>query len=79
MQIALLDAKKIARRLRALIETHDRISIAVAWGELTEVAETLLTAKAKVDSVLLGVDFSATDPNLIERLVDVPGAFVAKN
>lgn len=79
MQIALLDAKNIARRLTALIEKHDRISIAVAWGELTGVAETLLAAKAKFDSVLLGVDFSATDPDLIDRLVDVRGAFVARN
>lgn len=79
MQIALLDAKKIARRLTALIEKHERISIAVAWGDLTDVAESLLAAKAKFESVLLGADFSATDPDLIDRLVDVPGAFVAKN
>jgi len=79
MQITLLEAKAIARRLTVLIEEHERISIAVAWGDLTNVAETLLAAKAKFNSVLLGVDFSATDPDLIDRLVDVPGAFVAMN
>ncbi len=79
MEIALLDAKVIARRLAALIEKHEQISIAVAWGDLTEVAVTLLANTAKFQSVLLGVDFSATDPNLIDRLVDVPNAFVAKN
>ena len=79
MEIVLLEAKVIARRLAALIEKHEQISIAVAWGELTGVAEKLLANTAKFQSVLLGVDFSATDPDLIDRLVDVPNAFVAKN
>lgn len=79
MQITLLEAHAIAKRLSALIEKHEQISIAVAWGELTGVAETLLANSAKFQSVLLGVDFSATDPDLIDRLVDVPNAFVAKS
>mgnify|MGYP001351524494 CR=1 FL=1 len=68
----------IARHLSTLIKKHKQISIAVAWGELTGVAEELLANTAKFQSVLLGVDFSATDPDLIDRLVDVPNAFVAK-
>ncbi|MGV1832141.1 phospholipase D family protein [Agrobacterium vitis] len=79
MEITLLEAKAIARRLPVLIEKHEQISIAVAWGGLTGVAETLLANTAKFRSVLLGVDFSATDPDLIDRLVNVPNAFVAKN
>src|SRR3546814_11977836 len=79
MQLSLVDAKLSARRLSALIEKHDRISIAVAWGGVTPIAETLLANTSKFEFVLLGVDFSATDPDLINRLVDVPNAFVAKN
>ena len=79
MKISLLEAKPVARRLSALIKKHDRISIAVAWGGITPVAETLLANKSKFESILLGVDFSASDPDLIDRLVDVPNAFVAKN
>lgn len=79
MEITLLEAKSISRRLKRLIETHDSISIAVAWGELTGVAKTLVANKAKFDTVLFGVDFSATDPYLIDELVGVPNAFVAKN
>ncbi len=79
MKIALLEAKAIARRLSALIEKHDQIAIAVAWGDLTDVAETLLANTAKFKSVLLGVDFSATDPELVDRLIDVPNAYIAKN
>ena len=79
MRIALLDAKSVARHVDALIEKHDHISVAMAWGDLTPVAETLLANTAKFGSVLFGVDFAASDPDLIDRLADVPGAFVAKN
>ena len=79
MKIALLDAKSVARRVEALIKKHDHISIAMAWGDLTPVAETLIANAAKFGSVLFGVDFAASDPDLIDRLADVPGAFVAKN
>lgn len=78
MQIELLEAKAIARRLKALIEKHDSISMAVAWGDLTGIAETLIVNQAKFGSVLFGLDFCATDPDLIDELVDVPNAFVAK-
>jgi len=79
MRVSLLEGKAIARRLAILIEKHDRIAIAVAWGGLSPVAETLLANTSKFDSILLGLDFSATDPDLIDRLVDVPNAFVCKN
>src|SRR3546814_18027851 len=79
MQLSLVDAKLSARRLSALIEKHDRISIAVAWGGVTPIAETLLANTSKFEFVLLGVEFSATDPDLINRLVDVQNAFVAKH
>jgi hypothetical protein len=75
----LLDAKSVARRVAALIEKHDHIAMAMAWGDLTPVAETLLANTAKFGSVLFGVDFAASDPDLIDRLADVPNAFVAKN
>ncbi|UPT89820.1 phospholipase D family protein [Bradyrhizobium barranii subsp. apii] len=79
MQVSLLDAKSTARRLSALIQKHNRISIAVAWGGIMSVADTLLANRAKFEFVLPGVDFSATDPDLIDRLVDIPNAFVARN
>lgn len=78
MKIELLDARAIARRLKALIESHDSISIAVAWGDLNDVAETLIANKAKFNTILFGLDFKATDPGLIKKLVGVPNAFVAK-
>ncbi len=78
MQIGLLDAIGIKELLSSLIKNHEKISIAVAWGDLTDTAELLLANTVKFQSVLFGVDFSATDPNLIDRLVDVPNVFVAK-
>lgn len=79
MNIELLESAGIARRLKLLIEKHDSISIAVAWGDLTSVAEDLIANQAKFGSVLFGVDFSATDPDLIDKLIGVPNAFIAKN
>lgn len=79
MQISLVDALSTARRISALIRKHDSISIAVAWGGITPVAEILLANSEKLESILLGVDFSATEADFIDRLVDVPNAYVAKN
>ncbi|MER9291872.1 hypothetical protein NKI71_16685 [Mesorhizobium sp. M0510] len=71
MKVVLLDAKSVARRVAALIEKHDHVSMAMAWGDLTPVAETLLANTAKFGSVLFGVDLVASDPDLIDRLPDV--------
>ena len=79
MQISLLDAESLSRRLPALIRKHDRISLAVAWGHIIPAAETLLANKSKFKSVLFGLDFFATDPDLIHNLVGVPNAFVARS
>src|SRR3546814_13918454 len=79
MKISLVSAAATARKLSALIRKHDSISIAVAWGGITEVAQTLLAHSEKFESVLLGVDFSATEAALVDCLVDVPNAYVAKN
>lgn len=79
MQISLVNAASTARKLSALIRKHDIISIAVAWGGITGVAETLLAHSEKFESVLLGVDFSATEAALVDCLVNVPNAYVAKN
>lgn len=69
----------MARRLSALICKHDSIRIAVAWGGITSVAETLLANSDKLKLILLGVDFAATEADLIDRLVGIPNAYVAKN
>src|SRR3546814_10717847 len=79
MKISLVSAAATARKLSALIRKHDSISIAVAWGGITEVAQTLLAHSEKFESVLLGVDFSATEAALVDCLVDVPNAYVAQN
>lgn len=79
MQISLVNASSTARRLSGLIRKHDRIWIAVAWGGITSVAETLLANSEKFESILLGVDFSSTEADLLDRLADVPNAYVAKN
>lgn len=68
MHIELLNSSTIAKRLKLLIQKHDSISIAVAWADLTSVAEALIVNRAKFASILFGLDFSATDPDLIDKL-----------
>ena len=78
MKVKLLEATQLSRQLKKLFDEHETISIAVAWGHWTPVAKALLRNKSKLDSVILGIDFSASDPDLIDKLVGVPNAFVAE-
>jgi len=78
IKIKLLNANQLSHRLTKLIEKHERISIAAAWGHWTPIAEKLLRNRSKFESVTFGVDFSASDPDLIDKLVNVPNAFVAQ-
>lgn len=77
MHIEFLNARGVSRRLRGLIEAHDEIHVAVAWGHGGPIADCLMSNKHKFASVTFGLAFCETDPDLIARLVDVRNAFVA--
>ncbi|KFC65281.1 putative HKD family nuclease [Bosea sp. LC85] len=77
MEIELLNAQTVSKRLRGLIDGHDEIHLAVAWGFNGPLADCLLNNRQKFASVTFGVAFCQTDPNLIARLVGVKNAFVA--
>ncbi len=77
MKTKLLDAKGASRVLVRLIEEHDTVHAAVAWAGMTKVTQALLASTDKFGSMLIGIDFAATDPNVIDALVNVPNAFYA--
>lgn len=77
MNVKLLNAKAVAKRLEQLIEDHNEIHVAVAWGYNGHLADCLLRNKHKFVSVTFGLAFCQTDPNLVDRLVGVENAFVA--
>jgi HKD family nuclease len=78
MDVELLSAVTVSRRLRTLIDKHDEIHLAVAWGYNGPLAEHLLENKSKFASVTFGLAFCQTDPALIESLVGVQNAYVAQ-
>lgn len=77
METKLLDAKGTSRALVRLVEEHGTVHAAVAWAGMTKATRALLASSDKFGSVLIGIDFAATDPDVIDALVDVPNAFYA--
>lgn len=77
MSVKLLNAKAVAKRLEKLIDDHDEIHMAVAWGYNGPLADCLLRNTKKFVSVTFGLAFCQTDPDLIDRFVGVKNAFVA--
>ena len=77
MNIKLLDASDIAKKLKQLINRHDEIYLAVAWGSNGPTAKRLLKNKNKFRSVTFGLTFFHTDPDFIKELVGTKNAFVA--
>lgn len=79
MKVNFLKENKLSNQLKKLFVKHELISMAVAWGHWTPVAKKLLSNQSKFGIVIFGVDFSASDPDLIDNLVGVPNAYVAEN
>tara|TARA_R110001606_G_scaffold395841_1_gene568955 strand:- start:122 stop:1252 length:1131 start_codon:yes stop_codon:yes gene_type:complete len=52
--------------------------MAVAWAHSGPVALKLIEHKEKFSSIIVGLDFCATDPDFIDALCDTPNAFVFK-
>lgn len=78
MNTQLLDAAAVRKKLKQLIKESKTISIAVAWGHLTPTAKSLLKHKDKFGKILIGTDFSATQLELVNKLVDVPNTYVVQ-
>ena len=77
MEMKVVDARQTKRLLARCIEEHDEIHWAVAWARWNDTAKLLLRRRAKFRTVIFGVSFSQTDPDLIEALIGVRNAYVA--
>ena len=78
MKVSILDASSLRKTLLRLIPKHDKIHMAVAWADSGPVAEKLIENKRKFESVTVGLDFCATDPDFVDALRGVRNAFVFK-
>lgn len=76
MKIELLDATSASRSIVTLMKEYDEFYWAVAWGSMTDEANELLTCTHKIKCITFGLSFCHTDPNLIDKLQGVEGAYV---
>ncbi len=73
-----MNAGKTQSVLKTLIRTCDEIQIAVAWGYNGKLADILMDNSSKFHSVTFGLNGFATSPDLVDRLIGTPNAFIAK-
>jgi HKD family nuclease len=78
MKVTLLNAGTMPAILNRLINDHDEIQIAVAWGYNGKLADRLMENTEKFRSVTFGLNGFATSPDLVERLIGTKNAFIAK-
>lgn len=78
MKVSLLDASSLRTTLLRLIAKHEEIYVAVAWADSGTVADKLIENKRKFQSVTVGLDFCATDPDFVDAIQDVRNAYVFK-
>lgn len=74
-----LQGKTLELTVRKLIDKHEELYWAVAWGSMSPLATHLLKHPSKVKRFAVGTHFHQTDPALLEALQQVPGARVVSN
>ncbi|KGC43758.1 phospholipase D family protein [Burkholderia pseudomallei] len=74
-----IEGKQFESTLRRLIDSHDELYWAVAWGTLNPVAQHLLKVKPKLKQLVIGTHFHQTDPDLLAALQGAKNARVAPN
>ena len=77
MESEFLEAREISNRLAMLIQEYDEYHWAIAWATETELSPSIFANRDRFRSVVIGVDFSQTDPGIVEALVGVENGYVA--
>jgi hypothetical protein len=72
-----LTGEAVGRVIGDLIDEHDELHWAVAWGSDMPLASRLVANAAKFRNVTFGVAFCQTDPDLVDRLVGLKNCYVA--
>jgi hypothetical protein len=74
-----LHGRDLELTIHRLIDSHEELQWAVAWGSMGPLAEHMLRHAAKVKRFAIGTHFHQTDPELLEALRDVAGVRVVSN
>jgi len=75
-KVQFLSADAVGRTLRSLLDKHDEVHWAVAWGTYSSLAKKLLEGQSKLVHVTFGLAFSHTDPDLVDAMIGVDGCKV---
>ena len=79
MKTSFLDTLKITKKLKKFISDFDEIHWAIAWGTNNALADILIDNKKKIKNIIIGIDFSHTDPKFLKRLSSNNKTKVAMN
>jgi len=74
-----LQGKELELTIRKLINKHQELYWAVAWGSMSPLAKYLMDHPSKIKRFAVGTHFHQTDPDLLDALQDFPGARVVSN
>lgn len=74
-----ISSKDLNSTVRHLIDSHEELHWAVAWGSMSALAHHVLQNSLKVKRFAIGTHFHQTDPALLHALRDVAGARVVSN
>ncbi|WFU49144.1 phospholipase D family protein [Sinorhizobium terangae] len=77
MEIKFLTATMASKAVEQFMDEYDEFYWAVAWGTKTPHADALFENVEKFRSVTFGIAFNQTHPDLVDRLVKVPNAYIA--
>ena len=77
--VKFLSRADVGSTLDALLDEHDQVHWAVAWGSHVSLAKKLLRYPAKIKHVTFGLAFSQTDPDLVSAMIGIRGCRVVKS
>lgn len=76
MDAELLTGDAVETALLNLLNTHREAHWAVALGKMSTTAKALLSRPMRLKAVTFGLAFSQTDPDLVDKLIGLPGCRV---
>ncbi len=79
MKIKFLDAKQVGKKLKKLMDSTDEFYWAVAWATDIEFANSLLENEDKICQLIIGTDFSQTNPEVLRVLQEVENVHIMQS
>jgi len=79
MKIKFLDAKQVGKKLKKLMDSTEEFYWAIAWATDIEFANSLLENEDKICQLIIGTDFSQTNPEVLRVLQEVENVHIMQS